>query len=151
MPVFFSMLLNLVSAANASDKATLWGFISKYDASATPGNNPKLDELTGYAIAYFQDFVKPAKIFRDPTDQERAAMTDLASRFEAMPADADGEALQTETFSIGKEHGFENLREWFQALYQVLLGQDQGPRFGSFAALYGKDATVTMIRERLGS
>ena len=66
-----------------------------------------------------------------------------------MPADADGEALQTEVFAVGKEHEFENLREWFQALYQVLLGQDQGPRFGSFAALYGKDATVKMIDEAL--
>ncbi len=150
MPVTFAMLLNLVSAANASDKETLWGFISKYDASATPANNPKLDELVGYAISYFEDFVKPAKTFREPTDQERAAMVDLAGRFETMVADSDGEDLQTETFSVGKEHGFENLREWFQALYQVLLGQDQGPRFGSFAALYGKDATVAMIRQRLG-
>ncbi len=150
MPVTFAMLLNLVSAANASDKETLWGFISKYDATATPTDNPKLDELAGYAIAYFEDFVKPAKTFREPTDQERAAMIDLATRFEAMAAESDGEALQTVTFSVGKEHGFENLREWFQALYQVLLGQDQGPRFGSFAALYGKDATVAMIHTRLG-
>ncbi|MFD0917324.1 lysine--tRNA ligase [Pseudahrensia aquimaris] len=151
MPVSYSMLLNLVSASNASDKETLWGFISQYDADATPENNPKLDELVGYAIQYFQDFVKPAKSFRAPTDQERAAMADLAKRLAAMPDDADAEALQTETFSVGKEHGFENLREWFQALYQVLLGQDQGPRFGSFAALYGKAATIKMIDEALAA
>jgi len=149
IPVTFSMLLNLVSASNASDKETLWGFISQYDAAATPQNNPKLDELVGYAISYFEDFVRPSKVFRAPTDQERVAMEDLANRLDAMPAASDGETLQTEVFAIGKEHGFENLREWFQALYQVLLGQDQGPRFGSFAALYGKDATVALIRKGL--
>ena len=149
MPVPFSMLLNLVSASNSSDKETLWGFISQYDASATPQNNPKLDELVGYAIRYFEDFVKPEKSFRQPTDQERKAMGQLAERLDAMDAGSDGEALQTEVYAVGKENGFENLREWFQALYQVLLGQDQGPRFGSFAALYGKDATVAMIREAL--
>ncbi|MEM9677320.1 MAG: lysine--tRNA ligase [Pseudomonadota bacterium] len=147
IPVTFSMLLNLVSASNASDKETLWGFISQYDADATPANNPKLDELVGYAISYFEDFVRPSKTFRAPSDQERAAMEALAERLDAMPADADGETLQTEVFAVGKDHDFENLREWFQALYQVLLGQDQGPRFGSFAALYGKDATVALIRK----
>ena len=149
MPVTFSMLLNLVSAANASDKATLWGFISQYDGDATPANNPKLDELVGFAIRYFEDFVKPAKTFRAPTDTERAAMADLAERLAKAPDDADGETLQTEVFAAGKAHGIEPLRDWFQALYQVLLGQDQGPRFGSFAALYGKDATVAMIHAAL--
>lgn len=149
MPVPFSMLLNLVSASNASDKETLWGFISQYDADATPDNNPKLDELVGYAIAYFNDFVKPTKSFRAPTDQERKAMEDLADRLAAAEENADGEALQSIVYAAGMDHGFEPLRSWFQALYQVLLGQDQGPRFGSFAAIYGVDATVTMIRERL--
>ena len=149
MPVSFSMLLNLVSASNASDKETLWGFISQYDATATPENNPKLDELVGYAIRYFEDFVKPSKKFREPTQQERSAMEDLAERLAAMPNNCDGETLQTEVYAVGKDHAFENLREWFQALYQVLLGQDQGPRFGSFAALYGKDQTVAMIKEAL--
>lgn len=149
LPVTFSMLLNLVSASNASDKETLWGFISQYDADATPQNNPKLDELVGFAIRYFEDFVKPAKTFRAPSDQERKAMEDLAVRLDAMDDDANGETLQSEVFAVGKDHGFENLREWFQALYQVLLGQDQGPRFGSFVALYGKSATVEMIKEAL--
>jgi len=149
LPVTFSMLLNLVSASNASDKATLWGFISQYDGDATPQNNPKLDELVGFAIRYFQDFVKPAKTFRAPSKQERKAMEDLATRLDAMADDANGETLQSEVFAVGKDHGFENLREWFQALYQVLLGQDQGPRFGSFVALYGKSSTVVMIKEAL--
>ena len=93
--------------------------------------------------------MKPTKKFREPSQQERTALEALAEKLESMPADSDGEALQTEVYSVGKEHEFENLRDWFQALYQILLGQDQGPRFGSFAALYGKDATVEMIREAL--
>ena len=154
MPVPFSMLLNLVSAANASDKATLWGFISQYARAAdidgaTPETNPKLDELVGFAIRYFEDFVRPAKTFREPTAPERAAMGDLADRLEAAPADADGEALQTIVYAVGRDHGFDPLRLWFSALYQVLLGQEQGPRFGSFAALYGRDQTVRLIREGL--
>ncbi|MEL6750856.1 MAG: lysine--tRNA ligase, partial [Pseudomonadota bacterium] len=149
MPVNFSMLLNLVSAANASDKSTLWGFISQYDTDVSPQNNPVLDELVGCAIRYFEDFVKPSKTFRAPSETERKALETLAERLEAAPRDADGETLQTEVFSAGKDHGIEPLRDWFQAIYQVLLGQDQGPRFGSFAALYGKDATVKMIREAL--
>jgi lysyl-tRNA synthetase class 1 len=149
MPVSFSMLLNLVSASNSSDRETLWGFISKYDSDATAENNPKLDELVGYAISYYEDFVKPNKIYRQPTEQERDAISDLADRLSGMADDADGETLQSEVYAVGKEHGFENLREWFQALYQVLLGQDQGPRFGSFVALYGKTQTVTMIRQAL--
>ena len=148
MPVPFTMLLNLVSAANASSKETLWGFISQY-SDATPETNPKLDELVGFAIRYFEDFVRPAKTFREPTAQERAAMEDLASRLEAAPDDADGEALQTIVYAVGMDHGFEPLRAWFSALYQVLLGEEQGPRFGSFAALYGRERTVALIRDGL--
>ena len=153
MPVTFSMLLNLVSAANASDKGTLWGFISAHAPDATPQTHAKLDELVGLAIRYFEDHVRPAKRFREPDARERAAMEDLAARLRAAPDDAtegaDGEALQTIVYAVGKEHGFEPLRDWFAALYQVLLGQTQGPRFGSFAALYGKDRTAAMIEERL--
>ncbi|MEO0924013.1 MAG: lysine--tRNA ligase, partial [Pseudomonadota bacterium] len=149
VPVSFSMLLNLVSASNAEDSETLWGFISNYAAGLTPESHPKLDELVGYAIRYFADFVKPTKQFRAPTDKERAAMQDLADRLSAIEPQADAETLQTEVFTVGKEHGFENLREWFQALYQVLLGQDQGPRFGSFIQLYGVSQTQALIHKGL--
>mgnify|MGYP001197245183 CR=1 FL=1 len=145
MPINFTMLLNLVSASNASDKATLWGFISQYADGVTPESHPVLDELVGYAIRYFEDFVRPTKTFRAPTDQERSALIDLKAKLEALDPASDGEAIQTEIFTVGKDHGFENLREWFQALYQILLGQDQGPRFGSFAALYGIGKTIEMI------
>ncbi|PCI06137.1 MAG: lysine--tRNA ligase [Hyphomicrobiales bacterium] len=149
MPVTFAMLLNLVSASNADDKDILWGFISNYGSDISPETHPKLDEMVGYAIRYFNDFVKPNKVFRAPNDQERSAIEDLGKRLGALDPASDAETIQTEVFSVGKDHGFENLREWFQALYQILLGQDQGPRFGSFIAIYGIEKTHTMIDEAL--
>ena len=145
MPLSFALLLNLVSAANAHDKDVLWGFISRYAPGASAQTHPKLDELVGYAIRYFEDFVKPKKVFRAATEQEAAAMTDLATRLADAHEVTDAEALQTIVFAVGKDHGFDNLRDWFKALYQVLLGQDQGPRFGSFIALYGVDNTRSLI------
>jgi lysyl-tRNA synthetase class 1 len=143
------MLLNLVSASNSEDKETLWGFISNYDKSLSPQAHPKLDELVGFAIRYFADFVKPNKKFRAPSEAEKAALADLDSKLATIDPASDGEAIQTEVFSIGKDHGYENLREWFQALYQILLGEDQGPRFGSFVALYGIDETRALIAKAL--
>lgn len=145
MPISFSMLLNLVSASNASDKETLWGFISQYETGLSPETSPVLDELVGFAIRYFEDFVKPQKEFRDPTESERSALEALKERLGNLPDEADAETIQTEVFTVGKEHNYENLREWFQALYQILIGQEQGPRFGSFVALYGVDRTKQLI------
>ena len=149
MPVSFSMLLNLVSAANANDKSVLWGFISKYAKDVNPISHPELDELTQYAIKYYEDFVKPNKKFRDANEQEKKALIELAQQLENADENADGETLQTIVYSVGTEHGFEPLKNWFQALYQVLLGQDQGPRFGSFVALYGINETVKLIKEKI--
>ncbi|MDA0787347.1 MAG: lysine--tRNA ligase [Proteobacteria bacterium] len=145
----FGLLLNLAAACNSEDPQVLWGFIERYAEGATPENSPFLDRLVGHAIAYYRDFVKPSKQYRAPDDRERAALSDLADRFAAMPADADGETLQNEVYAVGKEHEFEPLRDWFRALYEVLFGQSQGPRFGSFAALYGRDATVDLLRRAL--
>ena len=145
----FAVLLNLASACNSEDKAVLWGFIGRYAPEATPANNPLLDRLVGHAIAYYRDFVKPAKDYRAATDQERAAMADLVGRLKALPAGADAAAIQDEVYATGKEHGFENLRDWFRALYEVVFGQSQGPRFGSFAALYGVPETVALIERAL--
>jgi len=150
-PVSFALLLNLVSAANASDKDILWGFIQRYAPEANPTDNPALDDLATYAVRYYQDFVKPNKDYRAPTDQERAALTDLTARLKAVPEaeKADGEALQTLIFSVGKDHEFENLRNWFKAIYEVCLGQSQGPRFGSFVAIYGPEETAQLIEDAL--
>ncbi len=148
-PVSFSLLLNLVSAADASTKDILWGFIERYIPGATPASEPLLDKLSGYAINYYEDFVKPSKTFRAPTDQERAAMQALAAKLKALPALADAETIQNEVFEVGKTAGFEPLRAWFSALYEVLLGQSQGPRFGSFVAIFGVERTVALIDRAL--
>jgi lysyl-tRNA synthetase, class I len=148
-PVSFSLLLNLVSAADASTADILWAFLSRYIPGATPETEPLLAKLVGYALNYYEDFVKPAKTFRAPTDQERAAIGDLAARLRALPAGADAEAIQNEVFEAGKAGGFEPLRAWFTALYEVLLGQSQGPRFGSFVAIFGIERTLELIDKAL--
>ena len=149
-PVSFSLLLNLVSASNASDKTLLWGFIARHFPDATPASEPLLDRLAEYAIHYYEDLVRPAKRFRAPDERERGAFADLAARLKALPANClDGEAIQNEVYAAGKAAGFEPLRAWFTALYEVLLGQSQGPRFGSFAAIFGLGATVRLIERAL--
>lgn len=150
IPVSFNMLLNLVSASNSEDAEVLWGFITRYAHGATPADHPKLDELVGYAINYFHDFVKPAKSFRNPNDVEREAFTELHRRLANLPGEAEGAEIQNLVYEIGKSYGFENLRDWFKALYEVLLGQSQGPRFGNFVELYGISETRALIAGRLG-
>jgi lysyl-tRNA synthetase class 1 len=147
--VSFGLLLNLASACNTEDPAVLWGFISRYAPEASPATAPILDRLVGYAIAYYQDFVKPNKAYRAPTGAERTALEDLAAALESLPADADAEAIQHEVYEVGKRHDFADLRAWFKALYEILLGRDQGPRMGSFIALYGKQETLALIRRVL--
>jgi lysyl-tRNA synthetase class 1 len=110
-----------------------------------------MDQAAGFAVRYYNDFVKPSKVYRAPTDQERAALADLAERLKAWDGGLDAEELQTMVFAVGKEHGFDPLRAWFTALYEVLLGASQGPRFGGFIALYGVDETIALIQERLTS
>ena len=148
-PVEFAMLLNLVSASNAEDRAVLWGFISRYAPDVTPETSPALDRLVGYALRYYRDFILPAKAFRSPTALEREALEDLSQRLAALQADADAETIQSEVYEVGKTRPFETLRDWFRALYQVLLGQDQGPRFGSFVQLYGIAETRRLIDDAL--
>lgn len=143
-------MLNLVSAANASSKGILWGFLSRYIPGATPQTQPLLDRLADYALNYYEDFVRPNKRFRAPDERERAAIADLGARLKALPADCqDAELIQNEVYAAGKEAGFEPLRAWFTALYEVLLGQSQGPRFGSFVAIFGVKETVRLMERAL--
>ena len=151
MVVPFSMLLNLASVAGAKDKSGLWGFIRRYAPEAAPETHPDLDAAAEFAVRYFNDFVAPTRSFRAPTDQERAAMADLANRLRGWEGGLDAEALQSLTFAVGKDHGFENLRDWFKALYEVLLGASEGPRFGGFIALYGVDETLALIDKALAA
>ncbi|SCM65971.1 lysine--tRNA ligase [Donghicola eburneus] len=149
MVVPFSMLLNLASAAGAQDKETMWGFIRRYAPEATAETHPDLDAAAGFAVRYYNDFVKPTKTFRAPDDQERAALEDLLGRLKFYEGANDAEELQSLVFAVGKEHNFENLRDWFKAIYEVLLGQSQGPRFGGFIALYGLNETASLIEQGL--
>jgi lysyl-tRNA synthetase, class I len=148
-PVSFALLLNLVSASNAHNRDVLWGFIRAYATGASPEANPGLEKLVGYAIRYYEDFVKPAKEYRAPDARERAALEDLAGQLEKLGGERDSGAVQNVVYEVGKAYGFEPLRAWFAALYEVLFGQTQGPRFGSFAALFGCAETASLIRRAL--
>jgi len=158
--VSFTLLLNLVAVANAEDKDVLWGFIRRYAPGTDPANHPGLDRMAGYAIRYFRDFVKPAKQYRLPTADERAALTDLAARLGevANAGITDPALIQDAVLDVGrrdpyrtpnKEGGFNVGGSWFAMLYQVLLGEERGPRFGSFVAIYGAANTKALIEKAL--
>jgi lysyl-tRNA synthetase class 1 len=117
--------------AGATDAAGLWGFIRKYAPGASPEANPDLDAAAGYAVRYFADRIAPSRVFRLPSDTERAAMVDLRARLAALDGPIEDEALQSMVFAVGKDHGFEPLRDWFKALYEVLLGASDGPLCGA--------------------
>ena len=153
-PLSFNLLLNLAAVANADDPAILWGFIRRYRPAlaslATPEASPMLAKLVGYAVRYYQDFVKPAKRYRAPTAAEETALRELAQALDALPDDAPAETIQNEVYEVGKRHfGKDALRDWFKTLYEILLGQEQGPRLGSFFALYGLPSTRKLIGQAL--
>ena len=149
-PVSFSLLLNLVSAANASNQDILWGFLGRYIPGASPETQPLLASMAAGAINYYEDFVRPNKRFRAPGGRERAALTDLLGRLKALPPGCqDADLIQNEVYAAGKDAGFEPLRLWFTGLYEVLLGQAQGPRFGSFVAIYGVAETIDLVERAL--
>jgi len=144
--ITFSLLLNLASACNPEDKNVLWGFISRYAPGATPASCPMLDTLAGYAVKYYHDFVKPTKNFRAATENERTAIGELRAYLASPECGSDSETIQTKIYDIGVTHyGKDQLRSWFQAMYEVLLGQSQGPRMGSFIALFGAKETIALI------
>jgi lysyl-tRNA synthetase, class I len=157
MPVTFQLLLTLVSSSNAENAETLWGFIGRYRPGVTPATHPKLDAMVGYAINYYRDFVAPTKKFREPTEGERAALQDLRDALSNLPPESSAEDIQNVVYEIGRREPFLDAQkkgkdgrpgvslDWFNMLYQVLLGQEKGPRFGSFVAVYGIANAVAMI------
>lgn len=151
MPISFSMMLNLASVSSAENTEQLWGFITRYAPDCSPKTTPSFDVMVEAAIRYYQDFVKPQKRFRLPNEQEKNALKDLAKRLGEWKDETDSEALQTMVYAVGKEHEFEPLKMWFSALYEVLLGTAQGPRFGGFIALYGIRETRNLIEKALNS
>ena len=151
LPVTYGLLLNLVSLPGVADKETAWKFVQRYAPGTSPETEPELDELIGLAVNYARDFVAPTLKRRSPTAVEAEALRDLDSELAQLPADADAERIQNAVFEVGKRHPFESLRGWFQALYETLLGSSQGPRMGSFIALYGVENSRRLIAEALES
>jgi lysyl-tRNA synthetase class 1 len=157
MPVTFQLLLTLVSSSNAENAETLWGFIGRYRPGVNAQTHPKLDAMVGYAINYYRDFVAPTKTFREPTEAERVALQDLRDALSQLPAEATAEQIQDVVYEIGRREPFLDHKkaakdgkpgvslDWFNMLYQVLLGQEKGPRFGSFVAVYGVPNAIAMI------
>jgi len=151
MPLSFALLLNLVAVSSTDDKDLLWAFVRRYAPDASPETHPELDALIGHALAYFRDFVAGSLRRRAPDAKEAAAIRDLDSRLSTLAADVGADEIQNLVFEVGKAHDFENLRDWFRALYETLLGTSQGPRMGSFIALYGIDNSRRLIAETLAS
>ncbi len=152
LPVTYGLLLNLVGVLGAdATHQQVWSYLGNYMHDADPDDHPDLYRLVEKALAYNRDFVAPTLNKRAPTENEAAALRDLDAYLASVPVDTPAEDLQTQVYEIGKkkEHGFENLRDWFKALYQTLLGSDQGPRMGSFIALYGIENSRQLIAEAL--
>ena len=161
--VTFAMLLNLAAVANSEDPAVLWGFLRRYAPSASARTHPRLDAMVGYAVAYFRDFVRPAKTYRLPDEVEADALRQLDAMLEALPAGASGEDIQGGLYDVARPiPRYQDLKakgatperpgvsnDWFNMLYQVLLGENRGPRFGSFVALYGVNETRALIAKAL--
>ena len=145
-PVSFALLFNLVSASNAHNREVLWGFIRSYAPEASPENNPRPRQARRSHDQILRGFIKPQKHYRAPTDKERAALAELAVQLRKFGTERDSEKVQFEIYEIGKSHQFEPLRDWFRAMYEVLFGQTAGPRFGSFAVLYGCEETASLDR-----
>lgn len=161
--VSFAMLLNLVTVANSEDPSVVWAFLRRYAPDVSPQTHPRLDALVGFAIAYYRDFVRPQKTYRLPDDDERKALQAFDAKLAELPADASGETLQTALYDVARPiPRYQNMKakgatperpgvsnDWFSMLYQVLLGENRGPRFGSFIALYGIAETRDLVAKAL--
>ena len=146
----FSVLLNLVGTSNATDKDVLWKFIKKYKTDIKSEEHPILDSLVGYALKYFKDIVQPNKKYRKPNEKEKKALQDLVNRLKNCDNQLDPEAIQTIVYSVGKENGYsENLREWFKAIYEIIFGDQDGPRMGFFISFFGVKETTELLINKL--
>jgi lysyl-tRNA synthetase class 1 len=147
-----------VAVANTEDKSVLWAFIKRYAPEVSPATHKRLDALVGYAIRYYKDFVKPAKRYRPPTEDEAKVLAELASALQALPENSTPDDIQKIVYEVGRRPPYATTQKdgsigvaqsWFNMLYQVLLGEERGPRFGSFAALYGLANTRALIAKAL--
>ncbi|MEM9619878.1 MAG: lysine--tRNA ligase [Pseudomonadota bacterium] len=144
-PVSFAIILNLVSASGSADAEVLRGFIRKYRPDASEAEINAADAMISFAGRYFDDFIKPSKKFRAPTDRERAALEMLAAQLRNLGDDKTEDDYQTAVFDAGKAQDYENIREWFTGLYEVVFGQSEGPRMGAFTKIFGADAMAKLI------
>ena len=149
LPVSFSLLLNLAAVCHAEESSVVWGYVSDYAPGVTAATHPEVDRMIGYAVNYYQDLIRPTKTYRLATSDEQTHIRALMAALDALDDEAPAEDVQSAVYATGKAAGYENLREWFQCLYQVLLGQSEGPRMGSFFALYGREKTRLLLADAL--
>ena len=147
--ITFNTLMNLVGVCNSSDKNVIWGFVKEYNNNLDPKSNQSLDKLIGYAINYYIDFILPNKKYLKIDKENKIIFEDLYQLLINIDKKSTSEEIQTEIYEIGKKHNFSNLREFFKLIYQVLLGQNQGPRLGSFIKVFGIDKTCDLIQKTL--
>jgi len=146
----FSMLLNLVGSSNADNKEILWKFINRFHKEIKPKDYPILDNLTEFAINYFKDKVEPNKKYKTPNNDEKNALKNLVEKLEKVDQSSNPEDIQTIIYSTGKENGYEkNLRDWFKLMYQVLFGEEDGPRMGFFVSFFGVKETIELINDKI--
>ena len=148
--ISFGVLLNLVSASNAENEEVLWKFIKNYNSSIVREDHPILEKLIQNAIQYFNDIVKPSKNYRAANEDEKKALSELIEVLKNMPDGKDPSEIQTEVFSVGKNYyPKEKLRDWFKAIYEIVFGDEQGPRMGSFISFFGRKETINLIEKSL--
>ena len=146
----FSMLLNLVGSSNADKKETLWKFINRFHKEIKPEDHKILDELTKHAINYFKDKVEPKKKFKKPNEVEKKALENLVIKLKQIDQSSNPEDIQTQVYTVGKENGYDkNLRDWFRLIYQVVFGEENGPRMGFFISFFGLNETIKLISDKI--
>ena len=146
----FSMLLNLVETSNADSKQLLWKFVKKYKSEINENDHPIFDNLIEYAIKYFNDVIKTKKIYKTPNEKEKVALKALIKSLDNCNDKMAPEDIQTNIFTVGKENGYkENLREWFKLIYEVVFGDENGPRMGFFISFFGVNETKELIRKKV--
>ena len=146
----FSMLLNLVGSSNADTKEVLWKFINRFHKEINPKDHKILNQLTEYAINYFKDKVEPNKKYKKPNNSEKKALENLVSKLKQLDQSLKPEEIQTQVYTVGKENGYEkNLREWFKLIYEVVFGEENGPRMGFFISFFGLKQTIDLINDKI--
>ena len=147
--ISFNMILNLASVCNAESSEVLWGFIENYYPKIIKKENKLLNQLLEYGVVFYKEFILPYKKYRNPSDKEKKGFKKLIELLKVSSPDDEPEDIQTKIYEIGMSLKFENLKDWFSAFYQVILGQDQGPRLGSFIKFYGIEKTILLLEEKL--